>query len=125
MALGTGHARTVAAFEQRIEGAAWTRAHGLMVSSGRSIYVVDPVTGAASARLTVDSPILDFAVDERVGSLYIETTAGKILRAAGAVAVFAEVRGRGKLAISPDRFLVRIIPVPVGSSGYQEWPLGR
>jgi hypothetical protein len=123
--LATGSQRTVSTLAKRIEGISWTATQGLLLSSGADIFAVDTTTGSNTLRFTAPAPILDFAVDAKNGDLYIETTAHQVLRVTrtGVASVFATVEGQGKLAISPDRFLVRVRPILHGESSYQEWEL--
>jgi hypothetical protein len=122
--LATGNQRTVANFPKRPESVAWAASIGLLVSVGTDIFSVNTQTGATTLRYTAPATILDFAIDAN-SDLYVETTAGQILRVTDTqgASLFATVSGQGKLAISPDGFLVRVIPAPVSPARYQEWPL--
>lgn len=97
----------------------------LLASVGEILYRVDPNTGAATVRTSAGAVVLDVAVDYD-GTLFIETTSREIERHnsdAGQSSVFASVEGDGKLAISPDGWLVRVVPVVNGTSTWQEWDL--
>jgi hypothetical protein len=122
--LATGNQRTVTSFPKRPESVAWAAGVGLLVSVGTDIFSVNTQTGATTLRYTAPAAILDFAIDAN-GDLYVETTAGQILRvtATQGASLFATVSGQGKLAISPDGFLVHVIPAPTSPASYQEWPL--
>ncbi len=117
-----GAKRQLTKLPGRIEGIVLDGSGALLVSVGGDILSVNAATGATAVRYSAPAGILDFAMDAN-GDLYAETVAGKIMRvtAAGDVSTFAIVSGQGKLAISPDRFLVRLIP----SSQFQEWRLGH
>lgn len=81
--------------------------------------------GQYSIFFAASSTILDFVFDEN-GDLYFETVADEIrvVRAGRETAdLFSLVSGDGKLAISPDGFLVRAQVAPVGPASYQDWSL--
>ncbi|MFT3769363.1 MAG: DNRLRE domain-containing protein [Minicystis sp.] len=121
----TGAKMTVASLGTRIEGVALDATGALLVSIGSSIVRVNTTNGTTTPRFTAPATVLDFAVDYN-NDLYVATTGGQIIRyvaATGTSSVFATVTGRGKLAISPDGWLVRMIPAPGGTATYQEWLL--
>jgi hypothetical protein len=75
---------------------------------------------------TASATILDFVVDYN-GDVYLETTGNEIVHydaSSATASTKATVSGDGKLAISPDGRLVRLILNPPSAATYQEWTLG-
>ena len=109
-----------------IESLALDSNEQLYVSIGAQIYWVDPSSGSSGTQVNPGATVLDMVFDYN-DDLYVETTAGSILMypgGSGSPTTFATVSGQGKLAISPDGWLVRITPVVNGNSGWEEWELG-
>ncbi|MCB9765167.1 MAG: putative metal-binding motif-containing protein [Alphaproteobacteria bacterium] len=97
----------------------------LYASVGDTLYQLDTGTGASTAALTAGAVILDAVIDYN-GDTYVETTAREIELhpgSGGSSSVFATVADDGKIAISPDGWLVRIRPVVNGTAGWEEWAL--
>lgn len=111
----------VSGLTARPESVALDADEDLYVSLGAEIHRVTGTTTTLVA--TAGAPILDLVIDYD-GTMYVETTAGAIERHAdGASTEFATVTGQGKLAISPDGWLVRMVPLPVGLPTWEEWAL--
>ncbi len=99
----------------------------LHYSEGDSIYRFDPSTGAGTLVYAAPETILDFVIDYN-DDLFFETTGDEVwwVPASGAKAgALATVEGDGKLAISPDGWLVRLRTAPEGGGTYyfEEWEL--
>ena len=108
-----------------IESVALDSAETVHVSIGDTIYEVDTVAGSVSAVFVASDTVLDFVFDYN-DDIYVETDAGEIELSpadGSASSTFDTVTGQGKLAISPDGYLVRVIPWPVGAASYEEWAL--
>jgi hypothetical protein len=122
-----GEVAAFATFEQRVESVAIAPDGTLHASSGSTIWALD-AHGAATARWTFDATVLDFAFSPD-GAAFVETTADELLHATDAgVALFAAVDYDGKLAVSPDGWLVRLMPYWDGGTAdiaslWEEWPL--
>lgn len=120
-----GNATVVADMPGHIEAVGLDPDDMPYVSIGATIYRVDRVTGSFEAYHTASAVVLDLAFDSN-GDLYFETQANEIrVLSTGTTTsqVFSNVSGDGKLAISPDRFLIRAqMPLPQPTR-YQEWPL--
>jgi hypothetical protein len=109
----------------RIEGVDLDVEEQLFASAADVIYQVDKISGTAVAIHTASADILDFVIDQN-DDIYVETTDGVISHVApdGTVTTFATVEGQGKLAISPDRYLVRMVPHAVSyDTTYEEWAI--
>ncbi len=108
-----------------IESVALTPDESVYIAVETAIYEVDVSAGTTSLVYYTTDTILDFVVDYN-DDLYVETDAGTIIWVpsdGSAASVFDVVSGQGKLAISPDGYLVRVIPNPVSAAIYEEWPL--
>ena len=109
----------------RVEGVDLDTEGQLYASAADVIYEVDKQTGTATAVYTATADVLDFVIDSN-GDMYVETVDGSITLVAndGSVSTFATVDGQGKLAISPDRYLVRMMPHALSwSTTYEEWAI--
>lgn len=97
----------------------------LVVSVWGDVLTVDQSSGSLALLYTAGGNVLDLAFDCE-GNLYVEHDAGAIDRIpadGGAPSRFATVTGQGRLAVSPDGWLVRIAPNPTSSATWQEWEL--
>ncbi|MCK6522479.1 hypothetical protein L6R49_13690 [Myxococcota bacterium] len=124
--LSSGAKSTLLTLSDRIEGVYWTADNGLYASAGKVLYSVNTSSAASTTVYTASATILDFVVDYN-GDVYMETSGNEILlydASAGAAITYASVSGDGKLAISPDGRLVRLILNPPSAATYQEWTLG-
>jgi len=95
------------------------------IAVGDTIYSVDTATSTTTSVYVAGDTVLDFVFDYN-DDLYVETDSREIELAPGdgsTSSVFATVSGEGKLAISPDGWLVRIIPNPVGAASYEDFEL--
>jgi len=120
-----GNATTLTTLPARIEGVDLDVEEQLFASAADVIYQVDKISGTAVAIHTASADILDFVIDQN-DDIYVETTDGVISHVApdGTVTTFATVEGQGKLAISPDRYLVRMVPHAVSyDTTYEEWAI--
>ena len=117
---------TVETFGTYVESVALDPDEVLYVSVGATIWEIDPADGEPLERYTFEAVVLDMVFDYQ-GDLYVETAGNEIrvLDAAATVdALFVSVTGEGKLAISPDGYLVRASVDPVNPATYEEWGLG-
>lgn len=112
---------------ERVETVALTVDGALYASAGSTIWAIDDA-GAATEAWTFDHTVLDMVFDYD-GTLYVETTGNVIFRIRGEeIETFATVQHDGKLTISPDGWLVRVMPYWDGgiadiASLWEEWPL--
>ena len=126
-----GAATTLATLAARVEGLDAGSDGTLYASSGTGVYTVDPSTGAAALFLSIGATALDLVVDYN-DDIYVETTDNRVWHydaSEGTTALYASVTGDGRLAISPDGWLVRLMPY-AGTCGasycygnYEEWAL--
>lgn len=124
-----GAQSTLTTLPERIETVAIDPTGQLYASAGAVIYAIDTGTGEATARWTLDGTVLDMVFDYD-GSAYVETTLDQILHITpdDTLTLFATVSYDGKLAISPDGWLVRVMPYWDGgvvdvASRWEEWRL--
>jgi hypothetical protein len=116
----TGTSIAVTAAPGRIETIVTHPSLGVLYASGNQLY--EAASGTTYATLPGD--VRDMAVDPGTGALFIELATGELMRMEGpALATFATVTGQGKLTVSPDGWLVRIVPDPVGLASFEEWAL--
>ncbi len=127
--LEDGSQSTLLTLEERVETVAIDPDGALWASSGASVYRLDTSAGEAERVWTFEANVLDMVFDYD-GSAYVETTGDQLLHAQtdGSYTVFASVSYDGKLAISPDGWLVRVMPYWDGgladvASRWEEWPL--
>ncbi len=127
--LEDGSQSTLLTLSERVETVALDPEGALHVSAGDTIYQVDTATGEATARWTFGATVLDMVFDYD-GSAYVETTGDQVIHVdtAGAQTVFATVSYDGKLSITPDGWLVRLMPYWNGGTAdvaslWEEWPL--
>ena len=125
-----GSQETAATLPERSETVALDPDGALYASAGSSIYAVSPDTGTTDVSWSLDAAVLDMVFDYD-GTLYVETTDDVLWRIepGGDPAWFADVAYDGKLAISPDGWLVRVMPYWDGgladvASKWEEWELG-
>ena len=124
--LSTGAKSTLLTLSDRIEGVYVGPDGGLYASAGKVLYTVDTSAATSVALYTASATILDLVVDYN-GDVYLETTGNEILRydaSSATASVYDTVSGDGKLAISPDGRLVRLILNPPSAATYEEWTLG-
>ena len=98
----------------------------LYVSTGGELFRTEPYAAddGGSAYFTTSSAILDAVVDYNE-DIYLEAD-GEIWHVPGdgsAATVLDTVVGEGKLAITPDGRLMRIVPNPGVSVTFEEWDL--
>lgn len=107
-----------------IESVGLDAAENLYISIGAEIHSVDQGNMSTALFHTAGNAIRDF-VFTADGELYIETVAGEIERRLtnGTSVPFRTVQNDGRLAITPDGWLVRVESNPVGAAVYQEWKL--
>lgn len=124
-----GAQSTLTTLPERVETVAIDAKGQLYASAGAVIYAIDTGTGEATARWTLEATVLDMVFDYD-GSAYVETTGDQIVHIGpdDAQSVFATVSYDGKLAISPDGWLVRVMPYWDGglvdvASKWEEWRL--
>lgn len=125
-----GSEGVVATLPGRVEGVGFDPDGILHASAGAAIHRVDRSTGDTTEVHALAATVLDFVFDYD-GTLYVETTADEIVvvEPGGSSRVFSEVEYDGKLTISPDGWLVRVMPYWNGGltdipSRWQEWELG-
>ena len=109
----------------RVESVALDSSEAVFISVDDEIYEVDTSTGSTSLYFTAGGTVLDMVFDYN-DDLYVETDADEVELVPGdgsASSVYDTVSGDGKLAISPDGLLVRIIPNPLGAASYESWDL--
>ena len=124
--LSSGAKSTLLTMSDRVEGVYWTADGGLYASAGKVLYTVNTSAATTTAVYTASATILDLVVDYN-GDVYMETTGNEIVRydpSSASASSYATVSGDGKLAISPDGRLVRLILNPPSAATYQEWTLG-
>jgi len=111
----------------RPESVALDSNEDVYISIGNVVYSVDIATATTSPYVVASGDVLDMAFDLTTDDLYVETAVGEIQLVPGdgvtPPSVFQTVTGQGKLAVSPDRWLVRIIPDPTNSATWEEWAL--
>jgi hypothetical protein len=125
-----GTATSIATMSARVESVALDAEEELFVSVGDEVHHVDTSTGATTLEYTAGADILDMVFDYN-GDLYIETTADQIELLPGdgsAASVFDTVSGDGKLALSPEGWLVRMqlgsySSSCAGTATFTEWEL--
>jgi hypothetical protein len=107
-----------------VESVALDSGDEVYVSIGTSIYHIDG-SGTMTTEWTGADTVMDFTFDYN-DDIYVETDDGLLTRVpsdGSADELFATVTGQAKLAISPDGWLVRVIPAPVGAASYEEFAL--
>ncbi len=125
-----GSATTMATMSDRVESVALDADEELYVTVDDEVWYVDTSAGTTTLEYTADADILDMVFDYN-GDLYIETTADEIELLPGdgsSASVFDSVSGDGKLAISPEGWLVRMelgtySAHCAGSATFTEWEL--
>ncbi len=122
-----GSQATLVTLPGRVESVALSPEGALYASSGGTIWALDSA-GAATEGWTFGGVVLDF-VFAPGGALYVETTEDVVWRVddAGST-LFASVQYDGKLSITPDGWLVRLMPYWSGGTAdiaslWEEWPL--
>lgn len=110
-----------------IESVALSADETVHYSEDAEIFSFDPSTGAGTLVYTAGATVLDFVLDYN-DDLYFETTDDEVWKvpASGATpGVLSTVEGDGKLAISPDGWLVRLRTGPEsgGAAYFEEWAL--
>ncbi|MFT4979721.1 MAG: hypothetical protein ACI8S6_005633, partial [Myxococcota bacterium] len=109
-----------------IESAALDSDEDLYISIGDVVYAVNKTSGARTSYYSAGDDVLDMIFDYN-DDLYVETDSGDIELIPGdgsTASVYDTVSGQGRLAISPDGWLVRVIPNPTSAASYEEWELG-
>ena len=120
-----GSSTVVLTASSYIESVGLDSSENLYVSVGDTIYSVDQSAGTLTAEFVASGTVLDFVFDYN-DDLYVESNVGEIELApadGSGSSTFATVSGQAKLAISPDGYLVRVIPNPVSPASYEEFPL--
>jgi hypothetical protein len=125
-----GVATSMASAASRLESVALGPDEELYVTMGAQILLVDRDSGSLEVHYEAGAAILDFVVDYN-GDMYIETIANQIVLLpgdGGDAELFAEIEGDGKLAISPDGFLLRLqignySSNCAGDPSFREWEL--
>ncbi len=128
----SGTATTMATLSSRVESVALDADEELYVSVDDELYHVDTSAGTTTLVYTAGGDILDMVFDYN-GDLYLETTADEIELLPGdgsAAGVFDSVSGDGKLALSPEGWLVRMelgtaSSSCMGTPTFSEWELGE
>lgn len=127
--LDDGSQSTLLTLDERVETVAIDPDGALYASAADTIYRIDTTTGEATALWTFDGTVLDMVFDYD-GSAYVETTSDQVVHVTqeGEQTVFATVTYDGKLAISPDGWLVRLMPywnagTTDVASLWEEWAL--
>ncbi|MFT5681845.1 MAG: hypothetical protein ACI8RZ_002763 [Myxococcota bacterium] len=108
-----------------IESVALDSDEDLYIAIGDTVYLTDTSTGATTTYFTAADDILDMVFDYN-DDLYVENNSGEIELVPGdgsSDSTFDTVSGQGRLAISPDGSLIRVIPAPTGAASYEEWSL--
>lgn len=122
-----GAQSTLATLPARVESVAISPAGVLHASAGATIYALDE-RGAAAEAWTFDHTVLDFAFGDD-GGVYVETAGDRVFHAGqDGTTTFAEVRYDGKLVVTRDGWLLRVMPYWDGgvadiASLWEEWPL--
>ena len=125
-----GSATSMATLSGRLESVALDADEELYVSVGTEVAHVDTSTGTTTVVYTAGDDILDMAFDYN-GDLYVETVAGEVELSpgdGGAASVFDTVSGQGRLAVSPEGWLVRMeigtySTHCIGAPTFTEWEL--
>ena len=107
-----GSSTVVLTASSYIESVGLDSSEDLYVSVGDTIYSVDQSAGTLTAEFVASGTVLDFVFDYN-DDLYVESNVGEIELApadGSGSSTFATVSGQAKLAISPDGYLVRVIP---------------
>ncbi len=96
----------------------------LHYSVDAAILAFDPKSGAGTTYYEAPANVLDFSFDYN-DDLYVETVDDELIRFRpdGSEDVFAKLSGDGKLTISPDGYLVRMICNPTAASSFEAWAL--
>ena len=113
--IGAGH----------IESVALDSEEQVFVSVGSKIYKVNTETGRLRRVFEASDVVLDMVFDYN-DDLYLEHAGGEVVRVYAdrrTGIVVASVEGQGRLTISPDGRLVRLVPNPSGVARYEEWTL--
>jgi hypothetical protein len=119
-----GHTVASASLPDPVEAVAVDGAGRLYVATRIEVFEVDPATGRFHLAARVPAPIVDIAA-EASGALYIETVEDRIeyVGRDGSGGLFAHVAGDGRLAVSPDGWLVRLVPAAGRMPEIEEWPV--
>ena len=88
------------------------------------IYAFDPAAGTGTLVHTAPDAVLDMVFDFN-DDLYVESTDDQLtlIELDGTQTAFATLSGDGKLAITPDGYLVRLIANPVANASFEDWYL--
>lgn len=122
-----GAQTTLLTLDERAESVAIAPDGGLYASSGGTIWALDD-SGGATVAWTFDGTVLDFVFDDD-GTAYVETTEDLIWHVGPDTAeVFQAVTYDGKLSLTPDGWLVRLMPYYSGGTAdiaslWEEWSL--
>ena len=120
-----GTTTDIIASGSHIESVALDSDEDLYIAIGDTVYLTDTSTGAQTTYFTAGDDILDMVFDYN-DDLYVENDSGEIELVPGdgtSSSVYDTVSGQGRLAISPDGYLVRVIPAPISAATYEEWSL--
>ena len=112
--------------KSHLESVALDSGDNLYVAIGDTVYSVDKSTGTLTSYFVAGDSVLDMIFDYN-DDLYVENDSGELELVPGdgsSDSVYATLSGQGRLAISPDGWLVRAIPSPTGAATYEEWELG-
>ena len=91
------------------------------VAEGGRVLEIDPASGLSRVHAVASADVVDMAFDTD-GTLFVEHAGDAIEAFApdGLRRGIAAVHGDGRLAVSPDGWLVRLVP---DAGAFQEWPL--
>ena len=120
----SGTVTTVLSSMPRLESVALGPSEEVYVTIGAEVHLVDVGAGTTTVVWTAPAPILDLSIDFN-DDIYACTTDGDIIRVpgdGGPQEVFASP-GLGKIALTPDGWLVHMDPGPLGAATFQEWLL--
>jgi hypothetical protein len=108
-----------------VESVAFAGDGTLWASVEGDLHVVDTTTGATAVVASLGEAVLDMAFDYN-DDLYVQLVSGDVVvvdHDTLAVSTFVESSSQGKLAITPDGALVRLVAAPVAAGTFEEWVL--
>ena len=120
----TGASTDVVSGLGHIQSVALDSAEDVYIAVADEVLLVDTAAGTTTLVHTAGAAILDMVFDPWNDDLYVETTASEIERVqTTGSGVWQTVSGRGRLAITPDGYLVRLVADPVAHGTFEEFAL--
>jgi len=119
-----GEVSTEVTGQPYIESVALDHSEEVFFAADELVKHYDRSSKEVTTIFTAGAPVLDFAFAPN-GELFVETTAGVIERRlpSGSSEVIDTVVGQGRLAVSPDGYLVRIASDTPSPASFVEWAL--